>query len=121
MAQPAAISADSPATLGDLNTAVQALSDHFDGKLEALSDRFDGKLEALSDRFDGKLEALSDRFDEKLVALETRLSERIDGLEEKVDAHARETRLLLLVIVEKLFTPEEFQEALAHQAERESE
>ncbi len=106
MAQPVRISADSPATLGDLNAAVQALSDHFDGKLQDLSDRFDGKLQGLSDRFDGKLDSL-----------ESRLSGRIDGLEAKLDAHATDTRRLLLVIVEKLFTPEELDAALARQGE----
>ena len=95
MAQPVRISADSPATLGDLNAAVQALSDHFDGKLQGLSDRFDGKLDSL----------------------ESRLSGRIDGLEAKLDAHATDTRRLLLVIVEKLFTPEELDAALARQGE----
>ena len=44
------------------------------------------------------------------------LTERVAGLEEKFDAHARETRLLLLVIVEKLFTPEEFEGAMARLA-----
>ena len=99
MAQPVRISADSPATLGDLNAAVQALSDHFDGKLDSLESR-------LSDRFDGKLDSL-----------ESRLSGRIDGLEAKLDAHATDTRRLLLVIVEKLFTPEELDAVLARQGE----
>ena len=117
MAQPVRISADSPATLGDLNAAVQALSDHFDGKLDSLesrlSDRFDGKLDALETRLSGRIDELSRRVDE--------LSGRVDGLEAKLDAHARDTRRLLLVIVEKLFTPEEFEDALARQAERDGD
>ncbi len=111
MAQPVRISADSPATLGDLNAAVQALSDHFDGKLDSLesrlSDRFDGKLDALETRLSGRIDELSRRVDE--------LSGRIDGLEAKLDAHATDTRRLLLVIVEKLFTSEELDAALARQ------
>ena len=117
MAQPVRISADSPATLGDLNDAVQALSDHFDGKLQDLSDRFDGRLQDLSDRFDGKLDALETRLSGRI----DELSGRVDGLEAKLDAHARDTRRLLLVIVEKLSTPEEFEDALAQQAERDGD
>ena len=124
MAQPARISADSPATLGDLNDAVQALSDHFDGKLQDLSDRFDGRLRDLSDRFDGKLDALETRLSGRIDELSRRVDElsgRVDGLEAKLDAHARDTRRLLLVIVEKLSTPEEFEDALAQQAERDGD
>ena len=128
MAQPVRISADSPATLGDLNAAVQALSDHFDGKLDSLesrlSDRFDGKLQDLSDRFDGKLDSLETRLSGRIDELSRRVDElsgRVDGLEAKLDAHARDTRRLLLVIVEKLFTPEEFEDALARQAERDGD
>ena len=124
MAQPVRISADSPATLGDLNAAVQALSDHFDGRLQDLSDRFDGKLQDLSDRFDGKLDALETRLSGRIDELSRRVDElsgRVDGLEAKLDAHARDTRRLLLVIVEKLFTPEEFEDALARQAERDGD
>ena len=97
MAQPSPVSADAPATLGDLNAAVQALADHFDGKLASLETRLSRQIDALSGRVGG-------------------LEERVAGLEEKFDAHARETRLLLLVIVEKLFTPEELEGAMARLA-----
>ena len=89
-------------------TAVQALSDHFDGKLQDLSDRFDGRLQDLSDRFDGKLDALETRLSGRIDELSRRVDElsgRVDGLEAKLDAHARDTRRLLLVIVEKLSHP----------------